>query len=68
MENTQKIPSPCTKICFLDSKSICFGCRRTREEIGNWSKYTDEEKKAILEKIPDRLNVPGEMPPRNFLR
>jgi uncharacterized protein len=63
-----EIPSPCLKICFRDSKGVCFGCRRTSEEIGNWSKYSEEEKKAILEKILDRTNVPGEMPPGNYLR
>ncbi|MEE4259472.1 MAG: DUF1289 domain-containing protein [Bacteroidales bacterium] len=56
------------KICFRDSQDVCFGCRRTGEEIGNWSKYTDEERKAILEKINHRTNVAGEMPPGNFLR
>jgi predicted Fe-S protein YdhL (DUF1289 family) len=63
-----KITSPCMKICFRDSQDVCFGCRRTGEEIGNWSKYTDEERKAILEKINHRTNVAGEMPPGNFLR
>jgi len=62
------VPSPCIKICFRDSEDVCFGCRRTGEEIGNWSKYTNEEKKAILEKILHRTNVRGEMPPGNFLR
>jgi len=62
------IPSPCMKICFKDSNDVCFGCRRTGEEIGNWSKYTNEEKKEILEKIRHRTNVKGESPPHSFLR
>ena len=56
------------KICFRDSQDVCFGCRRTGEEIGNWSKYSDEEKKVILEKFLYRTNVAGEMPPNNYLR
>ncbi len=63
-----EVLSPCMKICFRDSQDVCFGCRRTGEEIGNWSKYSDEERKAILQKILNRTNVPGEMPPGNFLR
>jgi uncharacterized protein len=63
-----EIPSPCIKICFRDSNGICFGCRRTGEEIGNWSKFTDAEKKEVLKKILNRMNVPGETPPGNFLR
>jgi predicted Fe-S protein YdhL (DUF1289 family) len=56
------------KICFRDSNGICFGCRRTGEEIGNWSKFTNEEKKEVLQKILNRTNVPGETPPGSFLR
>lgn len=63
-----EIPSPCMKICFRDSNDVCFGCRRTGEEIGNWSKYSDEEKKAIIDKTVHRSNVSGETPPGNFLR
>ena len=63
-----EIPSPCMKICFRDSQDVCFGCRRTGEEIGKWSKYSNEEKKAILEKTIHRSNVNGEMPPGIFLR
>lgn len=63
-----EIHSPCMKICFRDSYDVCFGCRRTGEEIGNWSKYTDKERKTILEKTTKRTNVKGESPPGNFLR
>lgn len=63
-----EIPSPCMKICHRDSNGVCFGCRRTTDEIGNWSKYTNEEKKEVLEKIRHRTNVKGESPPHSFLR
>ncbi len=63
-----EIQSPCIKICHRDSADVCFGCLRTGEEIGNWSKYTNDEKKAIIEKIRSRTNVKGESPPGNFLR
>ncbi len=63
-----EIQNPCIKLCHRDSNDVCFGCRRTGEEIANWSKYTNEEKKAVIEKTSQRRNVPGEMPPGNFLR
>jgi len=61
-----KIASPCIQMCHKDSKGVCFGCRRTLEEIGNWSKYSDEEKKEIIAKTVTRSNVPGETPPGNY--
>jgi hypothetical protein len=63
-----EIPSPCIKICYRDSNGICFGCRRNIEEIGNWSRYTNEEKKAVIAKTLQRSNVRGETPPQSFLR
>jgi len=52
------IESPCVKICRQDSNDVCFGCRRTSEEIGNWSLYTNDEKKAVLKKASERRNAP----------
>ena len=63
-----EVQSPCIKLCHRDSNGVCFGCRRTGEEIGNWSKYSNEEKKAVIEKTYQRTNIPGETPPGNFLR
>ncbi len=63
-----EIQNPCIRLCYRDSNDVCFGCRRTGEEIGNWSKYTNEEKKAVIEKASQRRNVSGETPPGNFLR
>jgi len=56
------------RICHRDSKDVCFGCRRTGEEIGKWSKLSDDEKREIIEKTFSRNNVPGEAPPGNYLR
>lgn len=57
-----EIASPCMKVCQRDSKGVCFGCRRTLEEIENWFQYTNEEKAAVIEKTYERSNVPGEEP------
>jgi predicted Fe-S protein YdhL (DUF1289 family) len=57
-----EVKSPCIKVCKHDSKGVCFGCRRTKEEIGNWLRYTDEEKREVIRKTGERRNVPGESP------
>ncbi|TGL51603.1 DUF1289 domain-containing protein [Leptospira kemamanensis] len=47
--------SPCTKVCMMDPESgLCAGCFRTIEEIGNWSRMTEEEKKKVWEELPLR--------------
>lgn len=35
-------------------RDLCVGCLRTSEELGNWARYTDEEKMACLERIRTR--------------
>ena len=57
-----EVKSPCIKVCKHDSAGVCFGCRRTKEEIGNWLKYTNEEREAVIKKTRTRRNVPGESP------
>lgn len=47
--------TPCIKVCMMDPDSgLCAGCARTLEEIGNWSRYSDEEKERIYEEIEAR--------------
>ncbi|WP_198314684.1 DUF1289 domain-containing protein [Chitinibacter sp. GC72] len=46
------IQSPCIKLCQLDeSGTHCIGCLRTLDELRRWSKASDEEKQAILNRI-----------------
>ena len=46
------IPSPCRNICALDpARRFCTGCLRTLPEIGNWSRMTDAERQAVLDRI-----------------
>lgn len=53
----EDVKSPCIKICRMDANGVCFGCRRTRDEAGNWSTFTNEEKLAIIEKTKTRTNA-----------
>lgn len=45
------VKSPCIQFCKLDD-GVCLGCKRTKNQIANWLKYSDEERKCIM----DRLN------------
>lgn len=58
----EEIKSPCINVCQYDSKGVCFGCRRTLEEAGAWSAYSNEEKERIVVLTYQRRNVEGEQP------
>jgi predicted Fe-S protein YdhL (DUF1289 family) len=50
--------SPCTKICTYDSQAgLCTGCGRTLEEISAWYAMSDEERRTVIEKLPERLET-----------
>tara|TARA_B100000475_G_scaffold197913_1_gene177665 strand:- start:110 stop:832 length:723 start_codon:yes stop_codon:yes gene_type:complete len=51
------VDSPCNDICTIDSVSgLCEGCGRTPSEITNWIRYSDNQKKAILNSLKNRRN------------
>ena len=52
--------SPCVKICTYDPDSgLCRGCGRSLEEIADWYCMSDAERRAVMEKLPERLKVFG---------
>jgi len=52
--------SPCVDICQLDPASgYCIGCARTGEEIGAWSGMSTDERRAVLDALPERLAALG---------
>ncbi|MGL4728750.1 MAG: DUF1289 domain-containing protein [Bosea sp. (in: a-proteobacteria)] len=53
------ISSPCTKVCLIDPvRKLCAGCGRTLAEIGQWSRMTEAERRAIMTLLPERLECP----------
>ena len=51
------IKSPCINICELDPASgICVGCHRTVDEITNWQKFNELEKRKIF-KLIEKLSI-----------
>ncbi len=63
------IASPCILVCSIDMASgYCFGCGRTREEIGNWTLYSDAERAALMKLLPARLETVERRPRRETRR
>ena len=49
------VKSPCVAVCKIDYESgYCIGCKRTIEEIANWSILNDQQKKKILAKVKSK--------------
>ncbi|MFC3122282.1 DUF1289 domain-containing protein [Agaribacter flavus] len=51
---SEKFTSPCIRNCCLDNNDICIGCKRTIDEIVEWSQATDERKAVILASVARR--------------
>ncbi|MDI7864895.1 DUF1289 domain-containing protein [Rhizobiaceae bacterium n13] len=61
--------SPCILVCSIDMKTgYCFGCGRTRDEIGGWMTYTDAERREIMAVLPARLATVERRPRRETRR
>ena len=49
--------SPCVKICkygeYLSQglELVCIGCGRTQDEIRDWTIYSDEKRRKIMERL-----------------
>ena len=47
--------SPCINICQLDAQGLCVGCRRTLEEIAEWSGASEARRREILRNVAGRV-------------
>lgn len=49
------VQSPCVGICQLDdTMQYCIGCYRTRWEIAEWLRASDERRTEIIEQAQKR--------------
>jgi uncharacterized protein len=56
MIKADKISSPCIDVCDVDSTGqYCIGCGRSMDEIARWLTTSEQERQAIMDKLPDRL-------------
>ncbi|CAN7372347.1 DUF1289 domain-containing protein [Rhizobium sp. LjRoot98] len=61
--------TPCILVCSIDMKTgFCFGCGRTRDEIGAWTLYTAQERRDIMDSLPARLETVERKPRRETRR
>ncbi|PST19063.1 DUF1289 domain-containing protein [Rhizobium sp. JAB6] len=61
--------SPCILVCSVDQNTgYCFGCGRTSAEIGAWMSYSDDERRQIMEMLPERLTKVERKPRRETRR
>ena len=50
------IESPCILVCSIDETTgYCLGCGRTLGEIADWLSMTPEERRAVMQGLPERL-------------
>lgn len=66
MNTVVGVPSPCTSVCRMDERSgWCEGCRRTIDEIIKWSTMSDDDKRAVWERLDSRhIDAPARELPR----
>ena len=49
------IKTPCVKVCVVEGESgLCMGCYRQLNEVAQWSRFSDDERTAILADLPGR--------------
>lgn len=48
------IESPCIQVCRLDERGTCIGCFRTAAEIGGWLGMSDQQRRRIIDELPQR--------------
>jgi predicted Fe-S protein YdhL (DUF1289 family) len=54
--NQHAIETPCIKICVVDPETgFCIGCGRTRGEIGGWLGMSPEERRGVMNLLPERV-------------
>ena len=66
---SEAIESPCILVCVVDpATGYCFGCGRTREEIGAWLTMTPTERREVMAQLPARLQTVTRPPRRETRR
>lgn len=50
-----EVQSPCVKICVIHPESrLCTGCLRSIDEIGSWSRMSNDARALIMDDLPNR--------------
>ena len=50
--SSQRIKPPCVGLCStVYGDLVCRGCKRFHHEVVNWNRYSDEEKRAVWNRL-----------------
>jgi len=50
------LETPCVNVYLLDAETgLCIGCGRTIDEIARWATMSDNERRAIMAALPERM-------------
>lgn len=50
--------SPCINVCVIQPDSrLCTGCLRSIDEITQWSRMTDDARRAVMADLPARQGL-----------
>jgi predicted Fe-S protein YdhL (DUF1289 family) len=64
-----KIESPCILVCVIELNSgYCYGCGRTRDEIADWSHYTNQQRASLMPDLSERVSKLERKPRRKTRR
>ena len=59
----QSVPSPCVGVCRMDeTRGLCQGCWRTRDELRAWKTSDDAAKRAVWALVEQRQFQAGLQP------
>jgi uncharacterized protein len=59
----QVTESPCVQVCSIHQPSgLCLGCGRTLAEIARWADMAPDERRRIMDALPERM-VAAALPP-----
>jgi uncharacterized protein len=61
----ERPPSPCIKVCELDTEGYCTGCLRTGTEIGEWLSMSPAQQWQLIADLEQRRQArcPGSLSP-----
>lgn len=55
LESAEPCGSPCISVCRMDERTgWCEGCLRRLEEIGQWTRMSDAERRAVWARVGER--------------
>ena len=58
------VPSPCVSVCRIDDASQeCQGCHRTMDEIIDWGRLGEDDKRRVWRALCRRAGLPFQPPP-----